>query len=106
MSSGIINQTYEMKVYINPNVFLSIGTQGLDIAAYDVNSNSFREDAASCYINSSTSPTIQIYQCQAYKDYVYGSQIDNTYASSNYFGAYSFICGNGRISVCPFASCA
>lgn len=96
-----------MKVFVNPKIFSSIGTKGLDVSAYDQSSSSFRQDAISCYINSSTSPTIQIYQCQAYNDYVYGTQIDNTYADMGTYGVYSFICGTGNVVVCPTGqSCA
>jgi hypothetical protein len=96
-----------MRVYINPSIFSSIGTQGLDVAAFDQGSNSYRGDAVSCYINSSTSPTIQIYQCQAYQDYVYEQQIDNTYSNAGYYGLFSFVCGSGQVVVCPTGlSCA
>lgn len=42
MSLGIANQTYEMKVFINPKVFSSIGNKGLDVAAFDQSSNTYR----------------------------------------------------------------
>lgn len=106
MSNSNPTQTYEMRVYLNPNIFASYSTQGIDFAAYDATSSSYRSDAVTCYVNSSTSPTIQIYQCQAYKDHVYGSQIDNVFTNSSYYGLYSFKCGNGVNTVCPSASCA
>ena len=107
MSLPVANQAYEMRVYINPQVFASVGSEGLDVAAYDQGTASHRGDAVSCYINNSTSPTIQIYQCQAHKDHVYGSQIDNRYTNAGYYGVFSFVCGSGSVVVCPAGqSCA
>lgn len=71
-SKAIANETYEMLIYFNPSVFSSFSRKGLDFTAYNSSSAKFQGDSPSCYMDSSTSPTIQIYQCQAYNDYVYG----------------------------------
>lgn len=107
MSYVIGNQTYETKIYFNSKVFKNINPKGIDVSAYSQTANSYREDAVSCYINSSISPTIQIYQCQAHNDYVYGQQLDNTYRQTSDYGLFHFVCGNGSVVVCPGGtSCA
>ena len=70
------------------------------------NKGTYDAEGMSCYVNSSTSPTIQIYQCQPYNDHVHAQQIDNTFISNNHYGLFTFICGNGQIAVCPSGNCA
>lgn len=58
-------------------------------------------EGVSCYVNSFTTPTNQIHQCQAYNDHVHQLQIDNSFHSREYYAYYQFICGNGNIVKCP-----
>ncbi len=95
-----------MKVYYNPNIFKSISTNGLDFTA-KLTPTIFNRDSTSCYVNSSITSTIQIFQCQAYNDYVYNQQFDNIHKITANYGLFDFTCGNGVKVVCPSGqSCA
>lgn len=59
-----------------------------------------------CYVDSSTTPTIQKYMCQKYNDHVYNHQIDNTYIKTNNYGLYTSICGTGQVVTCASTDCS
>ena len=69
--NGGASETYQMKLFFNPHIFDSVSGRGIDITAYSSTANKHQNDAVSCHIDSSLNATIQIYQCQAYNDYVY-----------------------------------
>lgn len=95
-----------MKLFFNPNPFASFSLRGLDIAAYSNSTGAYRSDASSCYVDSSASPTIQIYQCQMHNDYVYDSQLDNTITVGNYYAVGVFRCGDGQVVRCATGDCS
>jgi hypothetical protein len=76
------------------------------VTAYSTSLSKYQNDAVSCHVDSSLNATVQIYQCQAYNDYVYNIQYDNTLKVNGYYGEYQFTCGNGVKVVCGTASCA
>jgi hypothetical protein len=59
-----------------------------------------------CYVDSSTTPTIQRYMCQKYNDHVYNTQIDNTFMKNNYYGMYKSVCGSGGVALCASGDCS
>lgn len=59
-----------------------------------------------CYVDSSTTPTIQKYMCQKYNDHVYNHQIDNTYVKTNNYGLYTYVCGTGQVVTCASTDCS
>lgn len=100
------NQTYELKLYFNTNPFSSFSQKGLDITAYSNSTGTYRSDFTSCYIDSSTSPTLQIFQCQMHNDYVYDQQIDNTIQVEQYYAVAVFRCGDGQVVRCASGDCS
>lgn len=98
-------QNYTMKVFYNTNI-MNTSNLGIDFTAYSSILQDWDVAHASCYIDSSNTPTMQRYICQKYDDHVYGTQIDNTLTKTNKYGLYRTVCGSGMVSVCPYADCS
>ena len=79
---------------------------GLDFVAYSNQSGSWSSESASCYVDSSPTPTTQTYMCQKYDDHVHNHQIDNTQTVTSEYGMYEWICGDGNVSVCNSGNCS
>jgi hypothetical protein len=94
-----------MKVFTNNNVMNS-SKLGIDFAAYSNVSKSWDVLNSPCYVNSYPNPTNQNFQCQKYNDYVYSTQVDNTFVNTTNYGLYTFTCGQGNLVTCPSGDCS
>lgn len=98
-------QNYTMKIFTNPNVMNS-SNLGIDFVAYSATNKIWTVEDASCYINSYPTPITQSFQCQKYNDYVYSTQVDNTFTHTPSYGLYTFTCGHGELVTCPSGDCS
>ena len=98
-------QNYTMNIFTNPNIMNS-SALGIDFVGYSAVNNTWDVAYSTCYVDSSTTPTMQYYMCQKYNDHVYGRQIDNTFTKTNNYGLYKWVCGNGQAVVCNTSDCS
>ena len=104
-SPASFGQNYTMKIYTNPNI-MNVSNLGIDFLAYSASSRAWDVANTACYVDSSTTPTTQRYMCQKYNDHVYNRQIDNTFAKTNNYGLFTWVCGSGQVVNCPTSDCS
>ena len=76
-----------MEIFANPNI-MNVSDKGVDIQAYSPTTSEWNVENLPCYVDSSTTPTTQIFRCQKYDDHVHDIQKTNNYISSSYYHKY------------------
>ena len=98
-------QVFTMKVFVNPHIMNS-SALGIDHVAYSQDKDVWDILNSPCYVDTSTSATIQNFSCQKYDDHVHGSQFDNIYMENTQYGLYQWTCGDGTKVTCASGDCA